>query len=60
MILEGHPAGRIRPVSEVLVERLGAITQSESLSFDAATRAAWSDGPVFEVRAGFSWSIATQ
>jgi len=72
LILEGHPAGRIRPVSEILVERHGPSTDaswlvgfivraSERVAFDAATRAAWSEGaPLFEVRAGLTWSIETR
>lgn len=69
VILEAHPEGRIRPVAELFVDRhdgqtipsglIGCIARAtEHLSFDGATRLAWSDGaPLFEVRVGLTWTI---
>jgi hypothetical protein len=66
LILEGHPRGRIRPVTEIFVDRHGDHTEpswligfiaraGRHLSFDAATRVGWLiDAPVFEVRAGLT------
>ena len=69
-IFEFHPKARIRPVSEVYVERhgdrtipsllVGAILDEMRyhLSFDAATRVAWeNDAPLFELRVGLTWTI---
>jgi hypothetical protein len=69
IIVEGHPSWRVRPVSEVLLERHGDATLpsvlvgciwrvNDRLSLDAASRLAWSSGaPVFEARAGLTWTI---
>ena len=69
-IFEFHPKARIRPVSEIYVERhgdqtipsllVGAILDEMRyhLSFDAATRVAWeNDAPLFELRVGLTWTI---
>jgi len=69
-IFEFHPKARIRPVSEIFVERhgdqtipsllVGAILDEGRyhLSFDAATRVAWqNDAPLIEVRLGLTWTI---
>jgi hypothetical protein len=69
-ILEGYGSARIRPVGELFLDRHGGdvqpsvlvgtiVTVNEHLSFDAATRLAYSSGaPLFEVRAGLTWTIA--
>lgn len=68
-ILEGVPDARVRPVAELYIEReagstipsalVGFIGRAcESFTFDAATRIGWFQGaPLFEVRAGFTWSF---
>ena len=70
-ILEGPYEWKARPVAELFYERefgttletfsglVGFIGRaSDRLSFDAATRIARSQGmPVFEARAGFTWSL---
>ncbi len=68
-IIEGRTSARIRPVAELFVDRHGAdvepsmlvgtiLTVNEHLSFDAATRLAWTENaPLFEVRAGLTWTI---
>lgn len=66
VILEGHPNGAVRPVSEIFVERHGDDTQpsvlvgfiwraSKHLAIDAGTRLAWTAGaPLYEIRAGLT------
>ena len=68
-ILEGHQSARIRPVAELFVDRHGGdvqpsaligtiLTVNNHLSFDAATRLAYTSGaPIFEARAGLTWTI---
>jgi hypothetical protein len=68
-IVEGVPRARIRPVMELYVDRHGPLTTpsvlvgtiarvSKYVSVDAATRLAWFESaPLFEVRAGFTWTI---
>jgi hypothetical protein len=70
-ILEGSSRRRIRPVAELYVDTHAGVTTpsalvgfiwraSEHVSVDAATRLATTAGaPVFEVRAGFTWTIPT-
>lgn len=71
LILEGHPAGAVRPVMEVFHERdnrgfeensalAGLIWRAaENVSFDAGARTARADGQgVREVRAGLTWSFS--
>jgi hypothetical protein len=71
LILEGLPASRVRPVTELLVggERgagltysalEGAIwTLSDALALDAAGRVAREEHrAVFEARVGFTWAVA--
>ena len=60
---------RLRPVAELFLDRHGGdvqpsvlvgsiLTVNEHLSFDAATRLAYSSGAsLFEVRAGLTWTI---
>jgi hypothetical protein len=70
LIVEGPQAWRVRPVTELFVEREvhGARTASwltgfigsvhEDVSLDAAVRVAWVDGVVTrEVRAGVTWAF---
>jgi hypothetical protein len=68
-ILEGVPESRIRPVAELYVDRHGSATTPsvlvgfimravKHLDLDAATRLAWFlNAPLFEVRAGLTWTI---
>jgi hypothetical protein len=68
-IIEARESARIRPVAELFVDRHGGdvepsmlvgtiLTVNEHLTFDAATRLAWTqNAPLFELRAGLTWTI---
>ena len=68
-IVEMHPRALVRPVLEAFVDRHDGQTEPsllvgfvwracDRLSIDAASRVAWIEGaPLFEARAGFTWSI---
>jgi len=71
LILEGLPASRVRPVTELLIfgERGEGVTYSalqgaiwtlnDALAFDAAGRVAREEHrAVFEARVGFTWAVA--
>ncbi len=69
LIVEGPGGWRVRPVAEIFATStsneppvgsllIGAIGRlSDRLSFDFATRAAVGQTPVYEVRAGFTWTF---